>query len=106
MPRTSQVKTITRQHFLRALVNNAGLKFVDAAKAYQVMSDLFADSIVTGQKIVVGKVLSISPSKKAARKVVMNFRNKKQTIHLGNRLNFKVSIFKEFLNKHQINWKL
>jgi hypothetical protein len=86
-----------------------GVKYEEASKIYEAMESIFADAIVSGQKVNIGRVLSIKPIKKKARKVNMGFAwlgKHNRTIHLGNRIAWKVSVFKEFLNKHELNWRL
>jgi hypothetical protein len=99
-------KALLRQDFLKRFVTVGGLKYEDAIKVYNAMVEVFADGIVTGQKVTIGRVLSIHPVRKKARRVKMGFGGKSQIIHLGDRIVFKVKIFKEFYNKHSLNWKL
>lgn len=98
--------SIVRQDFLHKFVETGGIRYEDAAKVYEGMVSLFEDAIVTGQKISVGRVLSIKPVKRKARPVNMGFRGTKKTIYLSDRLSFKVSIFREFMRSHELNWKL
>jgi hypothetical protein len=98
--------SIVRQDFLRKFVQVSGIRYDEAAKIYDAMVGLFADAIVTGQKVSVGRVLSIKPIKRKARRVNMGFRGVNKTIFLGNRLSFKVSVFREFISKHELNWTL
>ena len=99
-------KSIVRQDFLRKFVQVGRVRYEDAAKIYDAMVSVFADAVVTGQKISVGRVLSIKPVKRKARRVNMGFRGTNQTIYLGNRLSFKVIVFREFMNRHELDWKL
>lgn len=97
--------TITRQDFLKKFVAT-GIKYEEAARIYQAMVDVFSDAVVTGQKVTIGQVMSIKPVRRKARAVNMGFRGVKQTLYLGNRISFKCSVFKDFLDKHQIDWNL
>jgi nucleoid DNA-binding protein len=99
-------KSIVRQDFLKRFVATGGIKYEDAAKIYDAMSELFADAITTGQKISIGRVLSIKPVKRKARSVKMGFRGTKKTIYLSDRITFKVSVFREFLRTHELRWTL
>ena len=97
---------IVRQDFLRKFVQVSGIKFEEAAKVYDGMVELFADAITTGQKVSVGRVLSIKPVKRKARQVNMGFRGTKKTIYLSDRITFKVSVYREFLRTHELHWTL
>lgn len=94
-----------RQDFLRRFVDS-GIKYEDAAKVYDAMVSVFADAVISGQKVTVGQVLSIKPDKKKARTVNMGFNGHNRKIHLGDRIVFKVNIFQEFMSKHRLDWKL
>jgi hypothetical protein len=98
--------SITRQHFLRKFVQASGIRFEDAAKCYDAMEELFADAIMTGQKISVGRVLSIHPVRRKARKVNMGFKGIRKTLFLSDRLAFKLKIFREFMAKRNLQWQL
>jgi len=97
---------IVRQDFLVKFVKSSGIKYEEAGKVYDAMVELFADAITTGQKISVGRVLSIKPVKRKARPVNMGFRGTKKTIYLSDRITFKVSVFREFLRTHELHWTL
>lgn len=99
-------KAILRQDFLKKFVQVGGYKYDEAAKIYDAMVSLFADAILSGQKITVGRVLSIRPVKRKARKVNMHFHGRKKTIHISDRIVFKVNLYREFLNKHELGWIL
>ena len=77
-----------------------------AARMYEAMVSVFADGIVTGRKISIGRVLAIKPVKRKARRVTMGFHNQKRTIHLSDRLTFKVAVYREFMAAHQLDWQL
>lgn len=99
-------KSITRKVFIQRLVRHHGMTYTEAARAYSCLVEVFADAVVTGQKICVGRVLAIKPIKKPPRRVNKGFGGVNQTIHLGTRLGFKVQLYKEFLDKHQLRWVL
>jgi hypothetical protein len=70
------------------------------------MTEVFSDAIVSGHKVTIGKILSICPVKKGPRQVSMGFNGIKRKIFLGSRIVFRCSVFKEFLNSHQLDWRL
>lgn len=103
---TAKRGTIARKEFLAKFVQASGVSYSEAARVYDAMVGLFADAIVTGQKIGIGKVLSIKPVRRKARRVNMGFRGTKTTIHLSDRISFKVSVYRKFMAQHELKWQL
>lgn len=101
-----ETKSVTRKTFIRRLVQDHGFSYGEASRAYAGFVETIADAVVTGQKVCIGRVLAIRPVKKPPRKVNKGFGGVNQTIHLGTRLGFKVILYKEFLEKHQLHWPL
>ena len=97
-------ETVTRHDFLTKFVSAGGLKYEEAAKIYDAMVSLFADAVVTGKKVSIGRVLAIKPIRKKPRKVHMGFGSVKKTIFLSERLVFKTVVHREFLKSHSLEW--
>ena len=103
-------KSITRVEFVRRFMQ-AGFSYVQAGKAYDTMCEIFEDSIVSGDRINVGRVCSLSPTWLEPREVSMGFQrtsegvvNKKRVYCLGRRIRYRVNLYKEFMKKHTLNW--
>lgn len=87
-----------------------GMGYVEAYKAYEAMSELFARAVRESAKICVGRVLSLSPVIREPMVVNMRFTRTKAGLKpshrqyfLGRRLGLKVSIYKEFLAKNRLS---
>lgn len=99
-------RTTTRQDFLRKFVDRAGVKYEQAAQIYNAMVEVFADAVVTGQSVGIGRVMTIKAVRRRARPVNMGFHGQKKTIYLGDRLRFKAVVHRSFLNRRAIDWPL
>lgn len=104
--RKRKFEAITRQDFLTAFTSRSGLTYEQAAKAYDSMVSVFADGILGAKKIGVGKLLSITPCRRAPRRVNSGLNGVKTTIYLGERFVFKVKVHKKFINSHDLSWRL
>ena len=88
-----------------------GLTYVQAVHAYEALCELVEDAVVSGQKINIGNVMSITPTWLPPREVHMGFERtkrgvikKKRAIWLGKRIRYKVNLYKCFLKAHTLNW--
>lgn len=97
--------SITRRDFVEKFVAT-GLRYEQAGKVFDAMTEVFSSAIISGQRINVGKVLAISPVKKEPRQVCNNLNGLKTIIFLGARVVFRVKVFKEFLARHDLKWDL
>jgi hypothetical protein len=106
LKRDSAGKSITRQDFLKRFTSAAGLNYEQAAAVYEAMTNVFADAVVCGQRVGVGKVLCIRPVRRPPRKVNMGLNGEKKTMYVGSRLVFKVKIYSQFVKDHELKWQI
>jgi hypothetical protein len=92
-------------------MDECGLSHAQAGEAYESVCRVFEDAIIAGRKINIGNICAINPEWQEARPVHMGFKRTKEGVektstvfYLGRRIRYKVSIFKEFINSHQLNW--
>ena len=105
MPKSSK----TRKDFIRKFMD-AGLDYVDAVRAFEAMTEVFAQAVCAGEKVCVGRVLAITPTVVEPRVVNMRFARTKSGViskhrqfFLGRRLRYRVNIYREFTAKHRIH---
>lgn len=96
---------VTRRTFISKFVEK-GLTYQQAGKAYDTVTQIFADAVVSGQKISIGRVMAIVPVKRNPRTVSMGFGGIKKIVHLTSRIVFKAKIHREFLGKHSLRWNI
>lgn len=96
-------RTINRADFIRRLVGEAGLSYVDARKAFDSVIRQIEEGIITGSRVNFGRVAALKPVKLPPRVVHMGFERKgnkftktSKTYYLGSRTEYKVSVYRGF----------
>lgn len=99
---------VTRKEFIRKLMHNGGLTYDAAARAYGVMTALFADAIVNGQKVNIGQVGALTPMRRPARDILMPFAtvqgkvvDVRRIYHVHERLTWEFRLYRSFKKRHQ-----
>jgi len=105
-----QTVPINRRDFVRKFMDS-GLSYEESRKAYETMTRIFEDAICSGAKINIGNVLSIVPVWMEPRVVNMGFERVKncvkktqRTYYLGQRIRYRVNLYREFIRTHSLNW--
>ena len=104
--------TCDRRAFVSRFMREGGLTYSQACRIYDVMCLTFADAIVTGNKITVGRVGSIVPCWRPPRDIQMHFRRKgtkiekgvHRTFFMDGRYDFKFKLYKKFMQTRQLKW--
>jgi len=95
---------ICRKDFLTAYVR-AGLTYAQARAAYAASMRLMEGAILTRTKVNLGNVCSIVPVERPPREVHKNFKKgEREVFYLGRRVEFRVSIYKKFIEERQLDW--
>jgi nucleoid DNA-binding protein len=118
---------VRRADFIRDIVNSQGLTYAQAGAAFDSFVKTLEDGICAGAKIQLGKVGAIVPVRLDARPVQMHFRRERasatganvlrsdehgtvirqeRTYYIGRRIKFKFRLFKGFINRKTLNWRL
>jgi nucleoid DNA-binding protein len=106
-------QVIKRADFIRDLVNSKGFTYAQASSAFDSMMKTLEDGICAGSKIQLAKIGAISPVKLDPRAVTMHFskvggevKKQERTYHLGTRIKYRFKLFKGFVDRRTLNWKL
>jgi len=89
-----------------------GFTFVEACRAFDCMSGVLADGVVTGSKINLGRVGALMPVRHSSRECHMSFKRVnggkleavKRVYAVGPRLRYRFRVFETFLKSHQLDW--
>ena len=99
-----QRKPLCRKDFLTAYVR-AGLTYAQARSAYAASMRLIEGAVLSRTKVNFGNVCSIVPIERPPREVHKNFKKgEKEIFYLGRRVEFRVSIYKKFIETRQLEW--
>lgn len=93
-------------------MQEAGLTYVEACRAYEAMIAAFEDAVVTGNRVSLGRVGALMPKWHPPRTVVMGCRRLKgggvvaqrREYNLGQRLKYRFNLHRTFVNRHQLRW--
>lgn len=104
--------TIRRKDFVDRFMRQCNMSFTDACRAFDCMCEVMKDGVVNGAKIRMGKLGVLHPSWSASKEVHMGVRvvkgrryvRKKHVYFLSKRLNYRLRIFRKFLETHELNW--
>ena len=100
-------KSVNRREFIAAFIK-AGLKYRQACDAYNAMTDVFRDAIVAGNRVNVGRVGALVPTVRPPRVVNMGLKSDASGGYrkylLGRRVRYKFTMFKRFIDNHQLRW--
>ena len=110
--KTAEQTTCDRRAFVTKFMNDGGLTYSQACRVYEVMCSAFADAIVSGSRITIGRVGSIVPCWRPPRDVQMHFRRSGNTIEKGvhrtyymdGRYDFKFKLYRKFMQARQLKW--
>lgn len=102
---------VTRAEFVRRLMSNAGLTYVAACSAYDVLITTLEDAVVNGQRVNFGRLGALKPVVFKSRSVHMGFRRSKdkvdkvsRTYFLGRRIRYRFQIYDKFARTHELRW--
>ena len=107
----SQPKVILRNKFVKALMDKGGFSFTQACRAFDCMTGVIADGVVTGSQMRLGKVGALLPVRTGSRECHMGFRRTKDGVEqvkrvfaIGPRLRYRFKVFDKFLEKNKLDW--
>ena len=109
----SERTTCDRRVFVSRFMRESGLTYSQACRVYDTMCRTFADAIVTGSRVTIGRVGSIVPYWRPPRDIHMHFRRKKgkkiekgvhMTYFMDGRFDFKFRLYRRFMSTHQLKW--
>ena len=101
---------MNRREFIRKLMNEAGLTYDAACRAYTTVVGIVEDSVVNRTKVNFGKVGCLCPIRRPARDVTMGFaRGKrgeitrtKRVFHLDERTDYRFKLYRTFKRRTQL----
>jgi len=109
MPKNS----VTRIDFIKSFMSQCGMPYPEAIAAYDSMISVFEDAVVSGSKINIGNIGSLTPQLREARVVNMGFsrdatgvKKSNRQYYLGKRLRYRFTLFKKFIFTHSLNWNI
>jgi len=95
--------SIKRTDYVRALVQQGGLTYVQAERTYMVLMALFADALASQKAITIGRVGVLKPRQVKPRIVRMGFKRDKNGMekvrreyHIGMRTKYVFKVRKTF----------
>lgn len=95
--------SVNRIDFVKKFME-MGLTYGKACKVYECMVRVFEDGICSGSRINIGNVCSITPQRKEPRTVRMGFQKTAKIYYLGSRIRYRVNLFREFIQTHNLKW--
>ena len=94
-------------------MRDIGLSYRQATKVYESMCRVFADGIVNGSKIGIGRVGCLAPVWLESKEIKMHFkvgkgrkidRNVHRTYYMDGRFTFKFRLHQAFVARHTLKW--
>ncbi len=107
-------KTIDRREFIRRWMDECGVTYDAAKQIYRTMVSTFEDGVADGSKVTIGRLGALVPKWRPAREVVKGFDRTpgggvvktRKTYYLDDRIHYKFSLYREWVNGHQLNWTM
>lgn len=101
--------TIKREDYVRHLVKQAGLTYVQAEAAYSATMRLFEDAIAEKNSIILGRFGVLEPKELKPRRVSMGFKKVggrtircRREFFLGVRTRYVFRVFRAFGSAHDL----
>ena len=92
-------------------MEKGGFTFVEACRAFDCVTGVFADALVTGSKVTVGQVGVLLPTRLSSKEFTMGFKRIKGGVEpvrrvfvVGPRLRYRFKVFESFLTKNKLDW--
>jgi len=105
--------SVNRADFVKKFTSYCGMSVTEAGRAYEAMTAVFEDAIVSGSKINIGNVGSLTPQLREARVVNMGFSRqregvikKRRQFLVGKRIRYRFTLFKKFIATHTLDWNI
>ena len=91
----------------------AGFSYEEARRAYAVLLSVFENSIISGDKVTLGRIGALVPTKRPPRIVKMGFKRTKEGVEkvgreflYGETIRWKFRIYRRFAKKHQVDGRI
>ena len=106
-------RTVTRREFVSRFMQDAGMTYHQACRAYTCLCRTIEDAVVCGLKVSVGQVGAIVPVWRKPREVKKHFdrgpggtiTKTRKTYILDGRYTYKFVVYKRFRETHQLRWQ-
>lgn len=105
--------TIKRSDFVRHLVQDSGLTYIQAEQAYSSLMRLLENAIATKAEVHLGKIGVLAPIELESRRVTMGFKRSggrnggkmwkcRQEFFIGARTRFVFRLYRSFGRNHDV----
>ena len=107
-------ETFDRRAFVSRFMAECGLTYHQACAAHAAMCHAFEEAVISGSKITIGRVGSITPRWRPPREIQMHFRRQGKWIERGmtrsyfldGRFDYRFQLYRQFMATRRLKWML